>query len=87
MSGNDFLSYRYDKDRGTRVDDTITSSILEYYHDHWERLYAVHLSPQPPQDLSGKCHPRATNLLVDTDLPVGSITSHASPQLKAASCH
>ena len=99
MFGNDFLSYCYDKHHGTRVDDTIAASILEYCHDHWERQYAVHLSPQPPQDLSSTCHPRATNLLVDTDmldkpplppqptkcdLPVGPITFPSSPQLKAA---
>jgi len=34
MFGSDFLTYCYDKDHGTRVEDTVTSSILEYCHDH-----------------------------------------------------
>ena len=68
MFGNDFLTYCYDKDHGTRVEDTVTSSILEYCHDHWESQYGVHITLQPQQDLSGKCHPIAINLDSYTDM-------------------
>ena len=68
MFGSDFLTYCYDKDHGTGVEDTVTSSILEYCHDHWESQYGVQSSPEPQEDLSGKCHPRAPDLHVGTDM-------------------
>ena len=39
MFGNDFLTYIYDKEHGTKVDDKVVACILEYSHDHWESLY------------------------------------------------
>lgn len=83
MFGSDFLTYCYDKDHGTRVEDTVTSSILEYCHDHWESQYGVHISPQPPQDLSGKCHPVATTLVSDTDM----LTEPTPLQDLSGKCH
>ena len=83
MFGSDFLTYCYDKDHGTRVEDTVTSSILEYCHDHWESQYGVHISPQPPQDLSGKCHPVATTLVSDTDM----LTEPTPLQYLSSKCH
>lgn len=83
MFGRDFLTYYYDKDHGTRVEDTVTSSILEYCHDHWESHYGVHIHPQPPQDLSGKCHSIATNLDSDTDM----LNEPTPPQDLSVKCH
>ena len=82
MFGSNFLTYCYDKDHGTRVKDTVTCSILEYCHDHWESQYGVHVSPQPPQDLSGKCQPIVTNLDSDTDL----LNEPAPPQDLSGKC-
>lgn len=83
MFGRDFLTYYYDKDHGTRVEDTVTSSILEYCHDHWESHYGVHIHPQPPQDLSGKCHSIATNLDSETDM----LNEPAPQQDLSVKCH
>ena len=44
MFGDDFLVYRYYKEHGTSVDEKVTSSILEYSHEHWELRYAKALS-------------------------------------------
>ena len=37
--GDDFMVYMYDKDKGTSVDKTIESNLLEYHHDQWESEY------------------------------------------------
>ena len=33
------MVYMYDKDKGTSVDETIESNLLEYHHDQWESEY------------------------------------------------
>lgn len=38
MFGSDFLVYHYDKEHGTKVEEKVCSSILEYSHEHWESL-------------------------------------------------
>ena len=86
MFGSDFLTYCYDKDHGTRVEDTMTSSILEYWHDHWESQYGVHIRPQPPQDLSGKCHPMVTNLDLDAAI-LNEPAPILSPESEPAKCN
>ena len=83
MFGSDFLESYYDKDHGTRVEDTVTSSILKYCHDNWESQYGVHTHPQPLQDLSGMCHPIVTNLDVDTDM----LNEPTPPQDLSGECH
>ena len=37
--GNDYLSYQYDKDKGTSVDGHTVSQLLEYDHEAWEKSY------------------------------------------------
>ena len=39
MFGSDFLSYHYDKDKGTSVDEDIRNSLMEYSHEQWESTY------------------------------------------------
>ena len=39
MFGDDFLTFKYDKEHGTKIDESIAVSILEYSHDHWEKMY------------------------------------------------
>ena len=34
MFGSDFLTYYYDKDHGTRVEDKLVADVLEYCHEH-----------------------------------------------------
>ena len=83
MFGSDFLTYYYDKDHGTRVEDTVTSSILKYRHNHWESQYGVNAHPQPLQDLSGKWHPIVTNLDADTDM----LSEPVPPKDLSGKCH
>lgn len=83
MFGSDFLTYYYDKDHGTRVEDTVTSSILKYRHNHWESQFGVNTHPQPLQDLSGKWHPIVTNLDADTDM----LSEPVPPKDLSGKCH
>ena len=39
MFGGDFLKYYYDNKHGTKVDDSVTSTLLEYSHEYWESQY------------------------------------------------
>ena len=39
MFGSDFFTYCYDKTKGTYVDDSILSALVEYNHDQWEITY------------------------------------------------
>ena len=65
MFGTDFLTYSYDKDHGTEVDEKVTSSILEYCHDSWEKHYSQ--DSADPQDDSKQdlCHPRVNIVSAD----------------------
>ena len=37
--GDDYLSCGYDKDKGTNIDETILSTLVDYNHDQWESGY------------------------------------------------
>ena len=37
--GDDYLSCGYDKDKGTSIDETILSTLVDYNHDQWESGY------------------------------------------------
>lgn len=52
MFGGDFLSYTYSKDHGTSINEEVSSSILEYNHQHWEVEYAKSLT----NDEEGEAH-------------------------------
>ena len=39
LFGSDFLSYKYNKDKGTGVVESTFTSLVEYDHDQWERNY------------------------------------------------
>ena len=39
LFGSDFLPYKYNKDKGTGVDESTVSSLVEYSHDQWEKNY------------------------------------------------
>ena len=43
MFGGDFLSYTYNKNHGTSISDEVSSSLLDYNHEHWEDLYTKHV--------------------------------------------
>lgn len=63
MFGTDFLKYDYEKDHGGKVDDGLSSSLLEYCHEYWERHYSLD-DGEPHNDTKHHCHPRA-NLSAD----------------------
>ena len=52
MFGGDFLCYTYSKDHGTSINEEVSSSILEYNHQHWEVEYAKSLT----NDEEGEAH-------------------------------
>lgn len=37
--GDDYLSCGYDKDKGTSIDETILSTLVDYNHNQWESGY------------------------------------------------
>lgn len=67
MFGGDFLSYTYSKDHGTSITEEVSSTILEYNHQHWEVEYAKSLTNDEEREahstLQGKtknvCNPKA----------------------------
>ena len=63
MFGTDFLKYDYEKDHGGKVDDGLSSSLLEYCHEYWERHYSLDAG-EPHDDNKHHCYPRA-NLNAD----------------------
>ena len=40
LFGPDFLSYKYDKETGTSVDENLLSVLTIYNHDQWESKFA-----------------------------------------------
>ena len=46
MFGTDFLTYCFDKDHGTKVDDSKKCEIFEYYHEYWKKHFSRE-SPEP----------------------------------------
>ena len=67
MFGTDFLTYSYDKDHGTVVDEKVTSSLLEYCHDSWETHYSQDSADPQEDSKQDLCHPRVN--LVSADDP------------------
>ena len=59
MFGGDFLKYKYDKDHGTKVDEELAASILEYSHKHWEDRYETK-DADTDVDPAKLCLPRST---------------------------
>jgi len=57
MFGSDFLTYFYDKDHGTRVNDKLVAGLLEYCHEHWESHYSTK-EREPQEDPKHLCYPR-----------------------------
>ena len=60
MFGTDFLKYDYEKDHGGKVDDGLSSSLLEYCHEYWERHYSLDAG-EPHDDNKHHCYPRANS--------------------------
>ena len=84
MFGTDFLTYSYDKDHGTVVDEKVTSSLLEYCHDSWEKHYSQ--DSADPQDDSKQdlCHPRVN--LVSADDPRQMLQKQQPPPKRKKCC-
>ena len=57
MFGTNFLTYCFDKDHGTKVDDSKKCEIFEYCHEYWEKHFSGE-SPEPQDNTKHLCHPR-----------------------------
>ena len=58
MFGGDFLKFKYDKDHGTKIDGSVAANILEYSHNHWEKMYCSHKAEGNDDEAKSLCHPR-----------------------------
>lgn len=58
MFGGDFLKFKYDKDHGTKIDESVAANILEYSHNHWEKMYGSHNAEENDDQAKTLCHPR-----------------------------
>ena len=63
MFRSDFLFYTYDKYHGTRISDEVSSSVLEYDHEHWEVQYAKSLTSEEERENESStfCSPVASD--------------------------
>lgn len=39
MFGGDFLKFKYDKDYGIKIDESVVVNIFEYSYNYWEKMY------------------------------------------------
>lgn len=84
MFGTDFLTYSYDKEHGTVVDEKVISSLLEYCHDFWEKHYSQE-STDPQDDSKHLCHPRVN--LVSADDPRQILQKQQPPPKHTKYCN
>lgn len=61
MFGGDFLSFKYDKDHGTKIDNIVISSILDYSHSQWESMYLTSNSTEDDDQAKIFCYPRCNS--------------------------
>ena len=52
LFGEDFLTYKYHKEEGTDVNESIISSLAEYNHDQWEKNNYMPLDGNVREELS-----------------------------------
>ena len=52
LFGGDFLTYKYHKEKGTDVNESIISSLVEYNHDQWEKNNYLPLDENVREELS-----------------------------------
>lgn len=61
MFGGDFLKFKYDKAHGTKIDESVAANILEYSHNHWEKMYSSHNAEGSDDQAENLCHPRCNS--------------------------
>ena len=90
MFGNDFLTYAYDKSKGTSVEGHILSGLVDYNHDQWESRYLETLASAQQGEFTDTeftmgC-PDSAKQLVFTDGEVVSAKSCPSTEVSDGNC-
>lgn len=61
MFGGDFLKFEYDKDHGTKKDESVAANIIEYSHNHREKMYSSRNAEGTDDQAENLCHPRCNS--------------------------